>query len=365
MKNPIAFFFILLVFVTPNLWPQDTPQPIDKQIQQEAKEAPLRMQFRGKTADECRRWQAEFAAKLRTLLGPFQPPKTWRTVVERTVELSDHRRQEIVLIAKGVPSLPMHLLIPKGKSEKRAGIVAVHGHGAFGHDVVAGRELTPGMDDQIKKLNYDYGRQLVRHGYVVAVPCLTPFGRRLGDRKAYGSNDPCAVTFVRLQLLGKVLMAENLRDILWSLDFLAGQDGVDSDRLGCVGLSYGGRMTMLAAALEPHIKVAVVSGALNCLQERIQGRYSCGAQIIPGLLQFGDVPEIASLIAPRPCLWEIGNKDKLLPRDWQELALTRIARAYAALGAKENLLVDRFEGGHQWHGTEAVRLLDKVLRNNP
>ena len=344
-----------------NLRAQEKPLPIDKRLQQEAAEAPLRMQFRGKTAEECRRWQAEFAAKLRDLLGPFEPPKTWRTVVERTVELADHRREELVLIAKGLPPLPLHLLIPKGKEGKRAGLVAVHGHGSFGHDIVAGRELTPGMEDEIKQLNYDYGRQLVRRGYVVAVPCLTPFGRRLGDRKAYGGNDPCAVTFVRLQLLGKVLMAENLRDILWSLKFLAGHEKVDADRLGCVGLSYGGRMTMLAAAMEPRIKVAVVSGALNCLQERIQGRYSCGAQAIPELLQFGDVPEIASLIAPRPCLWEVGSRDTLLPKAWQDIALKRIERAYEALAAKKNLQVDRFEGGHEWHGTVAFQLLDKVL----
>jgi hypothetical protein len=120
-------------------------------------------------------------------------------------------------------------------------------------------------------------------------------------------------------------------------------------------------MTMLAAALEPRIKVAVISGALNCLQERTQGRYSCGAQVIPGLLQFGDVPEIASLIAPRPCLWEVGNKDPLLPRAWQDIALKRIERAYEAFAAKKNLQVDRFDGGHVWHGTEALRILDKVL----
>jgi hypothetical protein len=84
--------------------------------------------------------------------------------------------------------------------------------------------------------------------------------------------------------------------------------------------------------------------------------------VIPGLLQFGDVPEIASLIAPRPCLWEVGTKDSLLPRHWQDIALKRIERAYEALGAKKHLHIDRFDGGHQWHGTEAYRLLDQVLR---
>src|SRR5208283_3386519 len=167
----------------------------------------------------------------------------------------------------------------------------------------------------------------------------------------------CAVTFVRLQFLGKLLIAENLRDIYWALEVLARHKEVDAERLGCAGLSYGGRMTMLATALEPRIRVAAIAGALNCFQERIGGRYGCGAQVIPGLLQFGDVPEIGSLIAPRPCVWEVGSKDALLPPRWVEIALKRMDKVYTALGAKELLQVDRFEGGHRWNGQVAFPLL--------
>jgi hypothetical protein len=90
-------------------------------------------------------------------------------------------------------------------------------------------------------------------------------------------------------------------------------------------------------------------------------RYSCGAQILPGLLQYGDVPEIASLIAPRPCLWEVGNRDSLISPKWAEAALDRMRRAYKALGAEDQLLVDRFDGGHAWNGKAAYSLLQKVL----
>jgi pimeloyl-ACP methyl ester carboxylesterase len=121
----------------------------------------------------------------------------------------------------------------------------------------------------------------------------------LGDPAAYGQQDACAVTFIRMQLLGKLLIAENLRDSLWALEWLARDARVDANRLACVGLSYGGRMAMLTAALEPRIRAAVVSGALKLMQERVRVRFSCGAQVIPGLLQHGDVAEIGSLIAPR------------------------------------------------------------------
>ena len=157
-------------------------------------------------------------------------------------------------------------------------------------------------------------------------------------------------------------MAENLRDALWSLALLSRHDRVDPERLGCVGLSYGGRMTMLAAALAPNVRIAVVSGALNLMQERITGRYSCGAQVIPGLLQFGDVPEIASLIAPRPCLWEVGRQDALMVKEWMEPALERMRPAWRAHGAADALEVDSFDGGHRWNGVKAYPLLDRVLK---
>ena len=121
---------------------------------------------------------------------------------------------------------------------------------------------------------------------------------------------------------------------------------------------------MLTAALEPRIKAAVISGALNVMQERIEGHYSCGAQVIPGLLKYGDVPEIAALIAPRPCLWEVGAKDTLISPKWAEQTLARIRPAYVALGADKNLRVERFDGGHRWHGVGAYELLDRMRRED-
>src|SRR5207302_1732348 len=136
--------------------PADVPT-IDERIRRDAAEAPLALQFRGETAEECRKWQAEFAAKLRGLLGDFAPPAKWKTVTERTAELDDHRRDELVLEADGLPPLPLYLLTPNKKAErKRAGVLALHGHGKYGHDPVAGRDDLPGVADAIKGAHYDY-----------------------------------------------------------------------------------------------------------------------------------------------------------------------------------------------------------------
>ncbi|MFN7919642.1 MAG: dienelactone hydrolase family protein [Bryobacteraceae bacterium] len=336
-------------------------QTIDDEIRRQAANPPLALAFRGGSAEQARTWQHEFRARLDASLGDYAPPRSWETVRQRSYEFADHRREELVLRASGFPDLPVHLLLPK-QPGKRPAVLALHGHGPFGHDAVAGLDHTPARQKDIASARYDYGRELARRGYVVAAPCFTPFGERLGDRAAYGREDPCAVTFVRLQLFGKVLMSENLRDALWALELLASCAEVDPERLGCVGLSLGGRMTMLTSAVSPRVKVAVASGALNVMQERVRARYSCGAQVIPGLLRYGDVPEIASLIAPRPCLWEVGQRDGLMVKDWIEPSLARMKRAWAAFGAESELMVDSFDGGHRWNGEKAYPLLEKVLR---
>lgn len=333
-------------------------QTVHEEIQQLAKTAPLAMEFKGSAPD----WQREFRAKLDSLLGAYTPPASWKATQVRRVAFEGYIREELVLRAEGHRDLPLHLLAPAGAVPKRPAVLALHGHGAFGHDAVAGIDDTPERRRNIAEANYDYGRQLALRGYVVAVPCFTPFGPRLGRREDYKGDDPCAVTFVRMQLFGKLLISENLRDALWAIELLAADSRVDAQRIGCVGLSLGGRMAMLTSAVSPRVRVAVLSGALNMLQERVRGRYSCGAQIIPGLLNFGDVPEIASLIAPRPCLWEVGKQDKLMVQEWIPPALAKMKRVWSALNAPDALDVDSFDGAHRWSGAKAYPLLASVLR---
>ncbi len=331
------------------------------------KQAPLRMQFHGTTAEECKLWQATFRAKLNQLLGPSSPPKHWQVVEEERTELADHVRYQLLLQADGIPSVPLYLLVPKGlpEGQKAPAVVCLHGHGTFGHDLVVGRSDIPGIDEVNQQYHADYGLQFVRRGFVVAAPCMIPFGRRVDESKyamKYGGESPCAVAFVRMQALGQLLIAANLRDVRWTIDLLQQRPEVIPDRIGCAGLSYGGRMTMLTAATDDRIRVAAVSGALNLLQERLSARFSCGSQIIPGLLEYGDFSEIGSLIAPRPCVWEVGSTDPLIVPEWDDIFRNRLRQAYRALGATEQLLFDKFEGSHVWNGRMAFQLFEKELK---
>ena len=337
---------------------------VNEELRRAASAPSLRMQFHGSTPAELAAWQREFSAKLRELIGPHSPPKQWNVTTLSQHEFPDYTHQELQLEADATPSLPLYILRPKRTDLKRFPVVlCLHGHGEFGHQPVAGVDDTSAQQQEIRSANYDYGRQLVREGYLAVVPCFTPFGRRLDTSTRKSKTDPCAVEFVRLMFLGRTLLGENLRDAMWALDYATTRADARADRIGCVGLSYGGRMTRIVSALDPRVRVAVVSGALNVFQERIQGAgFACGAQVIPGLLEFGDTPEIGSLIAPRPAIWEAGRKNPMAVAGWLEKASERIQRAYAAAGKPENLQVHRFDGGHVWNGETALPLLAKILK---
>ena len=337
---------------------------LNEEIRTAALSAPLSLRFTGSTAGELTAWQAQFASKLRELIGPHEPPARWEVRALGTESLADHVREEILLTAEGLLSQPLYILRPRAPAETRFPVVVcLHGHG-LGHDTTVGRGDSPALADQIRRLNYDYGLKLARAGYLVVAPGMIPFGRRLDDETRTQKSDPCAIAFVRLMMLGRTVVGENVRGVRWALNYALERPDTRPDRVGCVGLSYGGRMTMIVAALDPRIRVAVLSGVLNLWQERmLRHDYSCGAQVIPGILEYGDTAEIGSLIAPRSAIWEVGSRDPHIVPGWDEQAAERLRRAYAASGRPEALSFHHFDGAHEWNGETAVPLLLRELKS--
>ena len=352
-----------MMSLPPSLRAEESGQTVDRDIARAMQHAKLSMQFQGTSHRDFVNWQQNFRNKLNELLGDSSPPAQWSVTELARQESKDHTRLDLLLSADGVPSLPVYLLKPKTTpSEHVPGVLCIHGHGPLGHDAVVGCQDQTDAAKHIEKSNYDYGLKFVRRGYLVAAPCMIPFGRRV-DAERYGGKDPCAVTFVRMQALGQLPITANLRDLRWTISLLEQQANLKPASLGCAGLSYGGRMAMLVSAIDARIRIAAISGALNLMQERLSQRHSCGSQVIPRLLEYGDYSEIGGLIAPRPAVWETGTQDRLIVPEWDERFRTRLRRIYQAAGVPQNLHFDKFEGGHCWNGRVAEPLFDQILKS--
>jgi hypothetical protein len=81
-----------------------------------------------------------------------------------------------------------------------------------------------------------------------------------------------------------------------------------------------------------------------------------------GMLGRLEHEDLGALVAPRPMLVESGTQDDLFPYATAAESVRCTRLVYEQLGADDRLVHDIFEGGHQWHGAEALPFLDHWLR---
>ena len=270
---------------------------------------PLR--FSARTPAELEAWRPEFVGRLRECMAPFPEPVDLDPITVEVVDEGEYTREKVLYDSEDGMAVVANVLVPNdiGPDEQRPGVLACHGHG-FGKEDVCG--LAHGEHRRVASIedhNYDYARQLALKGYVVVAPDWRGFGeRKVGGE--IGGKDICDALFDKGMLLGLNLLTLNVWDAMVSVGYLQSRPEVDSERIGCAGLSYGGTMTLFTTALDERIKCAVVSGYLNTFESfALSAGHFCGAQIPPGILQFGEASDVASSISPRPLLIEAGVKD--------------------------------------------------------
>jgi len=316
------------------------------------------MGFRAETREEWREWRDKLRAKLVELLGGFPQEKCpLNPEVLETVEEERYIREKVVFDSEPGASVPAYVLIPKGVTSngKARALLCLHGHGR-GKDDVAGI-ATNEVDRQrfIRPLNYDYAHQFAERGYFV----LAPDARCFGERGQDGMT--CTWAFTSGLLMGKIMVGMRVWDAIRAIDYLQTRPEVDGERIGCVGLSWGGTHTIYTAALDERIKVAVVSGYFGGFKDVLIDRGCCPCQYVPNILKYADLPDIVSLIAPRPLLIENGTRDPLYTLEVVKEEYTRVERVYNLLGAGDRIDIDIFEGGHQFSGRKAFDWVEKWL----
>jgi dienelactone hydrolase len=211
--------------------------------------------------------------------------------------------------------------------------------------------------------NADYALQLARRGYVVLAPDLRCFGERLDWNPE--DHYACDTNLVHAAMAGWNPLTQNIWDLMRALDVLAEHPLVDPSRLGMVGISYGATVTLFTAAVDRRVAAAVVSGYFSSWAESHKMPWNmCGSQILFGMLGRLEHEDLGALVAPRPLLIESGTEDLLFPVGAATESVRRTRLVYGGAGASDRLVHDVFEGGHQWHGTEALPFLDRWLAHD-
>ncbi|MBS0260934.1 MAG: dienelactone hydrolase family protein [Planctomycetes bacterium] len=203
---------------------------------------------------------------------------------------------------------------------------------------------------------HDMVRGGVKRGYVVFAP------QHLFSAEGF-PKDVRNRTDERLRLVGTSLTSIEIAKITRSLDVLLKRPEVDPTRVGMVGLSYGGYYTLVTAAVEPRIKVAVCS----CYYGVQESRYQRDELSIPTDFRFPDRftlfrdSEIAALICPRALQIQAGSTDGVDHRDGGKPLAPKSAAFYSRLGLSDRFQHLIFEGGHEFHDASAWEFVKKHL----
>lgn len=252
-------------------------------------------------------------------------------------------------------------------SARHPAILCWHGHGQFGKDSVMGNRSSTARVSEIEQHNYDYGHRMAKAGFITYAIDWIGIGERNDNNKPHfrshnWGRDWCNLYYLSATMLGMTSLSINLAHGMAATGFVSELSYVDPDRLGVMGLSGGGTMTVWTAITDNRIKAAEVICYSGMWEHfGIRDLNICGMQIAPGLYKLVNMPELQGLIAPKPLLVDIGAYDTCFPVETAMQCFNKLKTIYEAAGASDRLELDFFPGEHSWGGNKSVEFFDKWL----
>lgn len=253
-----------------------------------------------------------------------------------------------------------------GKNEKRPAILCWHGHGPFGKEAVMGNP-SPDMRENVEQHNYDYGHKMAKSGFVTFAIDWIGAGERNDSNKPHflshnAGRDWCNLYYLHATMLGMTSLSINITHGIAATDFACTLPHVDPERLGVMGLSGGGTMTLWTSLYDKRMKATEII----CYSDLwaffgVRDMNYCGMQVSPGLFRLVDVPDLQGLLAPKPLLVDIGVYDTCFNVDTAIQCYRKVEKIYAAAGASDALELDLFPGQHAWGANKSVGFFEKYL----
>ena len=267
------------------------------------------------------------------------------------------------IAATFVIARPAHL----PENQRLPAILCWHGHGLFGKDSVMGNDSSPDRKAEIDQHNYDYGRQMAGAGFVTFAIDWIGVGERSERakpnwRSQAGARDWCNLYYLSATMLGMTSISINVTHGMAATDFACTFPFVDPGRLGVMGLSGGGTMTLWSALCDPRLRTAEII----CYSDQwavfgFRDYNYCGMQVAPGLFKLVDLPDLQGLLAPRPLLVDVGVYDTCFVADSALACYRQVERIYRAAGVADRLELDLFPGEHGWGGNRSVAFFQRHL----
>jgi dienelactone hydrolase len=181
--------------------------------------------------------------------------------------------------------------------------------------------------------------RLAQSGYVV----LFPDNRFSGERRRSTDGQEEQSNLLPVAgLFGLTFMGMNTWDNQRALDVLAARPDVQRERLGVVGLCWGGMQAWLLAALDERVKAACPVCSVSTYEAMVQEfigcttGHSCFGTYLSQWSQYGDIQDIIACIAPRPLLIQNNANDTWFPVSGYDRVVREVGAVYETIGAGDH-----------------------------
>jgi dienelactone hydrolase len=279
-------------------------------------------------------------------------PRDLQSQTHNTNQYDGYRIESVSYATDSDQRVPALLLIPDGvDGDHPAPAVAVWHQHAGRWDLGKSEPAGLGGDPM-----HHTGAALAKEGYVVLCPDALCFEDRQSDRMPGREYEE--FQFLQYLVDGKCLAWKNILDMTQAISYLCCRPEVQASAIGCYGNSMGSTFTWLIGPWDPRIRCLVGNCCLPTYAAiRHHHLLHCFSNFIPGFHQYGDTPDIAGLIAPRPLLLNFGELDELSPIEEVRLGIKKIEGAYAQAGAADKFAsyvepgVGHVFSSEMWHRT--------------
>ena len=150
-----------------------------------------------------------------------------------------------------------------------------------------------------------YAKELAERGFITLSPDAICFEDRC-QHKDSPENSHVHELHTRL-LRGETLLGKILHDMSVGIDILQSLTEVDSDRIGFIGHSYGGRTALFAPVFDRRIKTSVCNGGSSNYRDMSGIQFDF---VLPDIIQHGDIEDIVRLVEPTNLLISGSDHDK-------------------------------------------------------
>ncbi len=326
--------------------------------------APRRLRFQARTRPEAEQWQRELHAKVTELVGGFPAERSpLRPAILETRSFPAYRREKVVFESRAGVSVLAYVLTPTRGQTPAPAMICVPGHGRGVDDIVGideqGRDRTDKAGYQ-----HDFAVQVAEAGMAAVAIEPMGFGCRRDPLNAQRglTQKGCEPIAGGALMLGQTLVGWRVWDIMRTIDYIATRPDLDAARVGCMGIAGGGTATLFAAALEPRLRVAMVSGYLNTFRDSIGSLAHCVDNYIPGIVNWAEMHDVAGLIAPRPLFVESGEQDRIFPVQASLESFRAVREIYRVFGAEDQIEQEVFPDEHLFWGKRGIPFLARRLR---